>query len=194
MANSDTPFGLKPAKYLSGAPYNGACNIYGTASGDGTLIGIGDPVTYAGTTTTTADGRIYPDVKRAATGEIIVGVMVGVVPTNRDSTIYRAASTATLIKVADDPNLVFEIQEVSGGTALTAADIGLNADFVVAAASTTTGMSGVELNNGTEAATNTLDLLITGFVNRADNAIGEHAKWYVRLNKHQFVDQKVGKA
>lgn len=193
MANVDSPFGLKPVRYLSGGPYNGATNIYSTAAGDGTLIGIGDPVTYSGTSQT-INGVVYMDVKRAATGDIVLGVMTSVVPDTQASTIYRAASTATLINVADDPNLVFEIQEVSGGTALTANDAGLNADFVVADASTVTGLSGVELNNGTEAATNTLDLLIVGFVNREGNAIGEHAKWYVRLNKHQFVDQKVGKA
>lgn len=193
MANVDSPFGLKPVRYLSGGPYNGATNVYSTASGDGTLIGIGDPVTYSGTSQT-INGIVYMDVKRAATGDIVLGVMTSVVPATEASTIYRAASTATLINVADDPNLVFEIQEVSGGTALTANDAGLNADFVVADASTVTGLSGVELDNSTEAATNTLDLLIVGFVNREGNAIGEHAKWYVRLNKHQFVDQKVGKA
>lgn len=193
MANVDSPFGLKPVRYLSGAPYNGAANIYTTASGDSTAIFIGDPVTAAGTSQT-VNGSIYSDVAQAATGDIVTGVVVGVIPDTDDSTVYRAGSTVRRLLVADDPNLVFEIQEVSGGTALTAADIMLNADFVVGSGSTVTGMSGVELDNSTEAATNTLDLLITGFVNREDNAVGEHAKWYVRLNKHQFVDQKVGKA
>ena len=193
MANADTPFGLRPVRYLSGSPYTGSFNLYSTAAGDATAIFIGDPVTLSGTSQT-IDGAIYMDVDQAATGDIMVGVVVGVLPTNRDSLIYRAASTQRLLMVADDPNLVFEIQEVSGGTALTANDMGLNANFVVGSGSTTTGMSGVELNNATEAATNTLDLLIVGFVNRPDNAVGEHAKWLVRLNDHQFVDQKVGKA
>ena len=75
---------------------------------------------------------------------------------------------------------------------LTANDIGLNADFVVGSGSTVTGMSGVELNNVGEADTNTLDLKITGFVNRVDNAIGENAKWLVRINRHQYVNQVAG--
>lgn len=191
MANADTPFGLKPVRYLSGAPYNGAANIYTTD--DSTAIFIGDPVTLSGTSQT-VNGSIYPDVNQAATGDIVIGVCVGVIPETRDSTVYREASTTRRILVADDPNLVFEIQEVSGGTALTANDIGLNANFVVGTGSTVTGLSGVELNNATEAATNTLDLLIVGFANRPDNEVGEHAKWLVRLNKHQMVDQKVGKA
>lgn len=193
MANTDTPFGFRPVRYLSGSPYNGAVRHYSTATGDGTAIFIGDPVTLSGTSQT-INGAIYMDVDQAATGDIVTGVVVGVLPDTRDSLTYRAASTQRILCVADDPNLMFEIQEVSGGTALTANDMGLNANFVVGSGSTVTGMSGVELNNATEAATNTLDLLIVGFVNRPDNAVGEHAKWLVRLNKHQMVDQKVGKA
>jgi hypothetical protein len=118
--------------------------------------------------------------------------VLGAGANGRDSTIYRAASTQRIVYVADDPSLLFEIQEVSGGTALTANDIGLNANFVVAAGSTTTGLSGVELNNATEATTNTLDLQIVGFQNRTGNEIGEHAKWLVRINRHQRANQVAG--
>jgi hypothetical protein len=191
MANPDRPSGLSPVRYLSGAPYNGAVNYYATASGDGTAIFLGDPVKLSGTSQT-INGQVLPDVDQAATGDVIVGVVVGVLPTTADSVIYRAASTQRILMVADDPNLVFEIQEVSGGTALTANAIGLNADFVVGSGSTFTGQSGVELNNVGEDTTNTLDLKITGFVNRADNAVGENAKWLVRINRHQYVNQVAG--
>lgn len=193
MANANTKFGLRPVRYLSGAPYNGAANQYSTASGDGVALFLGDPVTYSGTSQT-INGNVYLDVKQAATGDIIVGVCVAVLAVDQSSTIYRAASTQRILFVADDPNLVFEIQESAGGTAFTANDAGLNANFVVGTGSTANGLSAVELNNATEAATNTLDLLITGFVNRVDNAIGENAKWYVRINRHQFANQVVGKA
>lgn len=197
MANVDSPFGLRPVRYMSGAPYNGAVNAYSTAAGDATAIYVGDPVIISGTAQT-INGVIYQDVDQAATGDVIVGVVVGVDPVlgsganGRDSTIYRAASTQRIVYVADDPNLLFEIQEVSGGTALTANDIGLNANFVVAAGSTTTGLSGVELNNATEATTNTLDLQIVGFQNRIGNEVGEHAKWLVRINRHQRANQVAG--
>jgi hypothetical protein len=193
MANPDRPMGLQPVRNLSGSPYNGATNPYSTAAGDSVAILCGDPVTLAGTSQT-INGQVYLDVARAATGDILVGVMTSVQPITADSLRYRAASTQRIINVCDDPNVEFEIQEVSGGTALTANDAGLNANFVVAAGSTATGMSGVELNNATEAATNTLDLLIARFVNRADNEIGEHAKWIVRINRHQYANQVVGKA
>lgn len=191
MANADSPFGLRPVRYMSGAPYNGAANVYSTATGDGTAIYLGDPVGISGTAQT-INGAIYQDVDQAATGDKIVGVVIGVLPVTQDSTKYREASTQRLLLVADDPGLLFEIQEVSGGTALTEAAIGLNANFVVAAGSAVTGQSGVELDNSTEATTNTLDLQIVGFVNRADNAVGEHAKWLVRINRHQRANQVAG--
>jgi hypothetical protein len=197
MANVDAPFGLRPVADVSGRPWNGAVRAYSTAAGDGTAIYLGDPVILSGTSQT-INGRVYLDVDQAATGDKIIGVVVGVDPAigaganGRESTIYRAASTVRILYVCDDPNALFEIQEVSGGTALTANDAGLNADFVVAAGSATTGMSGVELNNATEATTNTLDLKIVGLVAREDNEIGEHAKWLVRINRHFFANQVAG--
>jgi hypothetical protein len=191
MANADRAAGLLPVRYITGAPYNGAADVYSTATGDATAIFLGDPVKLSGTSTT-INGVVYADVDQAATGDVIIGVVVGVLPVTNDSLIYRAASTARRLLVATDPSLLYEIQEVSGGTALTAAAIGLNADFVVGTGNTTTGMSGVELNNVGEAVTNTLDLQILGLVSRADNEVGEHAKWLVRINRHQFANQVAG--
>lgn len=197
MANADTPFGLRPVADLSGRPWNGPVRPFSTASGDGTAIFLGDPVILSGTSQT-INGTVYADVDQAATGDVVVGVVVGVDPVigaganGRDSTIHRAASTVRILYVCTDPNTLFEIQEVSGGTALAAADIGLNANFVVGTGSATTGQSGVELNNSGEATTNTLDLQIIGLVDRPDNEVGEHAKWLVRINRHQFANQVAG--
>lgn len=191
MANADTPFGLRPVRSISGAPYNGAANVYCTASGNATAIYIGDPVKLAGTSQV-VNGQTLADVAQCATGDVVLGVVVGVLPDTANSLTYRAASTVRRLLIATDTDLLYEIQEVSGGTPLAAADIGLNANFVVAAGSTTTGYSGVELNNSGEAGTNTLDLQIVGLVNRDDNAVGENAKWLVRVNRHQFANQVAG--
>lgn len=191
MANADTAFGLKPVRYITGAPYNGAADVYATASGDATAIFLGDPVKLSGTSQT-INGQVYADVDQAATGDIIIGVVVGVLPDTAQSLTYRAASTVRRLLVATDPSLLYEIQEVSVGTPLTADDIGLNANFVVGSGSTFTSLSGVELNNVGEATTNTLDLQILGLQPRADNAVGEHAKWLVRVNRHQFANQVAG--
>lgn len=193
MANPDTPRGLVPVCDAYGKPYNGAFREYSVAAGNGVAIYVGDPVTTAAVGTgQTIDGKLMIDVVQAANGDVVTGVVVGVKPVTEASLPYRAASTQRILYVCDDPNMLFEIQEVSGGTALTANDIGLNADFVVGSGSTVTGYSGVELNNVGEAGTNTLDLKIMGFSNRADNAIGEHAKWLVRINRHRHVNQLAG--
>ena len=191
MANADTVFGLRPAGNLHGAPYSGSVRVFSTASGDATAIFVGDPVKLSGTSST-VNGVVYTDVDQGATGDVFAGVVVGVLPVTADSLIYRAASTTRLLMVETDPNAVFEIQEVSGGTPLAAADIGLNANIVVGSGSTVTGLSGVELNNATEATTNTLDVQIVGLVPREDNAVGEHAKWLVRINRSQWANQVAG--
>lgn len=191
MANVDSPFGLRPVSMLDGSPYSASVRIFSTASGDATAIYVGDPVKLSGTSST-VDGLPYIDVDQAATGDVIAGVVVGFVADTRDSLVYRAASTTRLVLVETGKDVLFEIQEVSGGTPLAAADMGLNADFVVGSGSTATGYSGVELNNVGEATTNTLDLQIIGLSPRADNAIGEHAKWLVRLNRSQWSNQIAG--
>ncbi len=191
MANADTPAGATPAMHRNGAPYNGSFRVYSVPAGDATALFVGDFVKLAGTGQT-LNGRVLQDVARAATGDVIVGVVVGVKPDTQDSLRYRAASTAREIYVADNPDLVFEIQEGSAGTPLTANDIGLNINFVVAAGNTVTGTSGTQLDNTTEATTNTLDLHLMAPVARDDNAIGASCKWLVTINRHQYSNQVAG--
>lgn len=198
MANVNAPIGLRPVGSLAGSPYSGSIRQYSVPASDATDIFIGDPVKLVGTSQV-INGQIFADVAQAATGNVMVGVVVGAVPVSRESFIYRAGSTQRLLYVADDPDLICEAQQVSGGTPLNANDIGLNVNFVVNAGSTYTGQSGVTLDNSTEATTNTLDLKIVGFINRADNdpgsAVGTGAdasRFYVKINRHQFANQIAG--
>ena len=190
MANTSIPNGLVPVRSLTG-PYMGNTNAYSTAAGDGTLLGIGDPVKLTGAAQLIGDVT-YADVARAATGDVIVGVVTSCVPATRDSTVYRAASTATIVNVCDDHTVLYEVQESAGGTAFTANDIGLNANFVVASASTSTGLSATTIDNASEATTNTLDLKIVGLANKPNNEVGASAKWIVRINRHQYSNQVAG--
>jgi len=193
MANTDTPNGLRPVKTVSGKPYTGAKRSFNALATYGTALFIGDPVEIVGTSTTLADGRIVSDIEAAETADVIDGVIVGFAPSPTDlSSTYRAASTAREVYVCTDPDMLYEVQEGSTGTALTAADLGLNIDFVVAAGSATTGLSGVMINNASEATTNTLDLKLVEFVNRPDNVIGYSAKWLVKINRHRYANQVAG--
>jgi hypothetical protein len=193
MANVDRPSGLTPVKMISGANWNGQTNMYLVDSGDGTAIFIGDLVKLAGgagaagTVVNGVDVEGMPTVIQSAAGDTHVGVVVGFLA-DQDNLMrrHRAASTNRIALVVDDPNVVFEIQEISGGTALTAAEVGLNANVVVGSGNATTGMSAAELSNSTEAATADLDLKILGMSPRPDNNLGEHCKWLVLINTHSY--------
>jgi len=191
MANTDNPAGFRPVMHRNGAPYAGQFRQYSVAAGYGTALMIGDAVILAGTSQTIG-GRVLSDVERCATGGVPSGVIVGVQPVTQDSLRYRAASTQRVLYVADDPDLLFEIQEGSSGTALADNDAGLNVDFVVASGSTVTGLSGTQINNATEATTNTLDLHLVAPVARENNEVGYSRKWLVTFNRHQFRNQVAG--
>jgi hypothetical protein len=181
MANVDRPNGLRPVKHLTGAPYNGQANKYYIPSTDGTAVFVGDAVKSAGS----ADADGIPTVAQAAAGDAIRGVVVGVIPVTSSSTIYREASTSRYVLVADSPDILFEIQEDSGGGALAATDVGNNADIVVGSGSTTTGTSGMELDSSTKNTTSA-QLRIVELIQTADNAIGTNAKWLVKINEHEL--------
>lgn len=192
MANSDTPFGLRPHSYLNGTPWNGQARMYCIPNTEDTnAYAIGDPVELAGG----ADAAGVPTVILATPGSGLTGVIVAMAgtkygshggdPTSLDTLVVPATKTKDYyVLVCDDPNVLFEVQEVSGGTALTAAEVGLNANLV---AGTNNGyISAWELNNSGEATTSTLDVQLMGLVQRPGNVFGEHAKWLVRINNHSY--------
>jgi len=201
MANKDTPFGLKPVCYKSGAPYNGACNAYSVASGYATAMFVGDAVikVAGGSNAAAIEGfpiGTLPDIERATVGDgnAITGVVVGFGP-NRDnlSNIYSPASTENIVWVADDPALLFEIQ---ADGAIPAASIGLNAVLIdTHSGSTTTGLSGTELDTTSDApaADASNQLTIVRAVAREDNDTTlTHAKVLVRINNHTEVVGAIG--
>lgn len=178
MANTDTPFGLLPVRMADGSPFAACIDMFYVPSSDSTALYKGDPVNLAGS----ADSAGVASVKRAAASENILGAVVGFADATSMSAGFRAASTAAYVLVAHGQDLLFEIQEDSVGGALAAADIGLNADIIVASANAYSKMSGVELDTSTKATTATLPLRIRGLAQRPDNAIGANAKVLVTLN------------
>lgn len=191
MANANTPFGLRPKRYLSGAPWNGQASLYHIPSSDSNAYAIGDPVVHAGT----SDAAGVPACVLATPGSGITGVIVsagGTVaggmladPTNLNTTVIPATKTkGYYVLVCDDPNVIFEVQEIGTGTALAAANVGLNANLV---AGTNNGyMSGWLLTNTTEATTSSLDVKLLGLAQRRDNEFGAYAKWDVLINNHTY--------
>jgi len=193
MANANIPRGLVPARGVSGQYVTGNVDHFVHDSGDSTAIYVGAPVKITGTNYT-VNGQSLPGVVLAASGDVIDGVVVGVLADTRDSLPYVAASTTRIVMVDTDPNTLFEIQDGASGTALTPAAVGLNCNFTGSGGNTVYGWSAITLDNSTEATTNTLDLKIIGLVNRADNDPSDTGplKFLVRINRHRLANQIAG--
>lgn len=180
MANSDSPQGLRPVKYLSGTNYTGAGNVYHVASGDSVVINPGDPVIVKGT----SDTRGIPDVSKATAGATnrITGVMISM--TNgegtvlQDSNVSTTASTSQYILVSDDPNVVYDVQ-VSGAFAVT--DVSNTADLLIPV-STIDGKSQAEVNSSAMAVGATGQVRILRLRDVENNEVGTNANIEVVIN------------
>lgn len=195
MANPDAAFGLKPIRHNSGAPYNGATRPYYVASTYAVNLFVGDPVvkvaggSNAASVTVPGVGECpagtLPDCQIGVASSPISGVIVSFAAT--DGALdkqYGPASTERVAFVADDPDLIFAIQEDSVSTDLAAADVGLNATIVTGSGSTATGQSAWELDSSSAAASVGLDVIIMGLHNVTGNAIGTNAVWEVKIANH----------
>lgn len=200
MANTSKIRGFIPVKHVNGSPYNGQSNIYATAAADGTALFVGDPVKLA------ADGNAQGIqlVTKATAGAAALGVVVGVINTkldpvagnmsggsiSLDTPVYRPASTAQYVLVCDAPDVVYEVEAVTGSNAsysFAVADVGQNADLATVAGSTVTGTSAAALDMSTKNTTATLQWKILGVVQRPDNEItGASTKVLVKINNAQM--------
>jgi hypothetical protein len=152
MANKDAAFGMKPVRMIGGAPYTGGQSRYRIAANYGTSIFQGDMVAQVtgGTVEVHADGGTVP----------VVGVFNGCMytdPTSGEqvlSNYYPASTNASdlIAFIIDDPDVVYEVQ---ADDTFPVADLFGNFDIVyTSAGSTSTGISGAELDV-TTGATNT---------------------------------------
>ncbi|MGH7233968.1 MAG: hypothetical protein ACREF7_00785 [Candidatus Saccharimonadales bacterium] len=200
-----------PVYTLDGAAYNGQVRLYAIPADDDNayyrfdlvaLAGSNDTATgVANVTLSSAGGGPHVGVVIAAgtasggTGGGAGGPLIN--PQNLDLTTVPTSKTVPwYVAVADDPNLIFEIQEGGTGTNLTAATGVGNANILYAAG---TYFSGTTLNNGSVATTADLDLKIMQFVQRVDNHFvtspatgGGSQKWNVMINNHAYKYYVVG--
>lgn len=167
MANRDWPHGFIPVGSQTGGEA-GYIRNYNKVVGMSTAIGRFDLVDPQ------ASGV---DVAQAAAGGPYLGVSLN----------YGAASSATTHNVLIlRPDSIIEGQ--TDGS-LATADANLNANFVVAAASTTTGLSQMEINAATEDTTSTLDLHLLRLAPYIDNVTGTNSRWFCVPNRLYFVSQ-----
>ena len=163
MASTASPQGFLPKNLIGGQPFAGSTRMLPIASAYGTSIFYGDAVKLINT------GFIIKDT--GTTTMAPVGIFLGCQYTDSTygfttrqmwtASTVPANSESAIAFVADDPDLVMQIQ---ASAALTQAALGLNAAVVQGAGSTITGDSRVSLSASSVADTNTLPLRIVGFV------------------------------
>ena len=193
MANVNTPSGLSPVQYRNGNAWNGMTRLYHIPSTDGNAYWIGDLVGSVAT----SDANGISDVVRGVAGSPIRGVIAAIGTTPRGGpyldpsnlSLTSAPATKTqdyYVAVVDDPDVIFEIQELSTGTPGGSTSMSKNANFVFGLG-TTPGVSGTTLDNATYATTSSLNLKVVGAVQRADNVpFTASQKLLVLINNHEF--------
>lgn len=212
MANTARVNGFSPVKYTSGAPYNGACNLYAIPTSDTTAsYAIGDVVVSAGG----SDANGIPFVVKVpaanASNFKALGVVVGVSPVdagvslvgaNLDLTqLYIPTGTRTSVRyvwIADDPNLLFEVSAGTTATNFTlakarynagiASNTGSDVTYAISQTSLTPSapVSNIVLSSATVNTTNTLPVQMLGLVQRIDNEVGAYSRILCRFNTHEF--------
>lgn len=203
MANPAAPHGAQPVGYVNGAPWNGKANLYFIPSSDALAYYIGDFVQSAAG----ADTNGVPQVVRAANGAaitttaqrgVIVGIQVSPVGVgaqalttgnvvNLNFTFIPATKTVNYyVLVADDPNLIFEIQADNAGTLTLATTINNNAGFtqgtpVASDVISRTVLTSASIGNG---ATLALKVLSQPYRPNVDNTA--NAPLLVMINNHEL--------
>lgn len=163
------------------ADHNGKLETFNVDAGHATILAIGDVVTITGTSSA-VDGVAEADA--ASQGAAMTGVVAGFEPLFEGenlSTVGLPALTRGKARCHIDPNLNF-IVPVTGGN-LVAADVGLNADADITAATKSGGLtiSNMALDSGTKAGTSTLQFRIVGIApNLSGDFDGSFAR--VRIN------------
>lgn len=177
-----------------GGHSTGKASLYYVASAADEIL-VGDVVKLGGT----ADANGIPTADLCGASDVPVGVVVGIMHSKFDpagkmttgsttldipNAAQIAASGAGYILVADDPDVILEVEASNGTPAVT--DIGLNASHANGARTASTVTSPAYLDFGTEATTSTLNFQILGLVRRVDNEMGASARLLVRFNRHQY--------
>lgn len=198
MPNENRPSGLSPVSTINSGTYSGQARLYAIAPAITAGFAIGDPVITD--TANGADPNGNPAVTLAAATGPIRGVIVGIADrinamakVDQPNSIIRPAAAQTgwwYVMVVDDPDVVFEVQEIGTGTTLVAADVGLNTNLVLGA--NNGFISGWQLDNAVEAVGATLQVKILGLAQRSDNTYGPYAKWNVKINAHELAAGTAG--
>lgn len=188
-------YGAVLVGHLQTSAHNARVRPYIVDAGDATAIFLGDFVKTDGTNgAESIQGnsgitQTFGAVIRAAAGDVIRGVVVGVDPvvgvsdpTTTLGVMYRLASTQRVLWVCDDPYALFMIQSDS---AIALSQVGENANFVSHSGSTFTGLSGNTISATTT--TSSANLRIMGVDNTITNVPDSATtNMIVLINTHEL--------
>lgn len=177
MSSIAAPYGLRAIKLIGSQAFAGAIREIPMTANSATAIFSGDLVGMASGSAAAATAT--PTTTRSANNP--VGVCVGVRFTDpimhqeqHDTFLPANAITGgytnVWIKVCDDPDALFMVQ---ANGAVTAAQLGSNAELIGFGGSTTTGNSTVALKASTIAVTPTFAVRIVDFWRDPDNKPGD---------------------
>lgn len=164
MANKDNPRGLWPVEHLCG----GQIQPRGYTLTTGATVYQGDVLKAV------AGGTV--EASAANDGAIVIGVAAEY---KSDS----ASAGGIKVLVYDDPNIVFGVQADSG-TGVAATDVFSMANHVAGSGSSTTKLSGHEIDSSQLAAQGGNQLKVLGIVQEEGNDWGEHVDLKVIFNEH----------
>jgi len=178
--NINQVFGFHPVGTLNNADTNMSEMTCAFAAADATAAFVGDLVLFTGV----FDATGVPIVKQAAATD--VGLAGAITSFDVDGaslgTVSRPTLTARYCKVNVDPSTIYLCQ---GNAALALIDAGMRFKPVVAAGSTVTGRSGMQLDVSTKATTATFPLTVVRYAPDTTPA-ATYNKLYVKINSHYF--------
>ena len=196
------PFGLQPIRTVDGNQFNFQVSTYMIPSGDGSVYSIGDAVKSAAN----ADLNGISAVQKAVGTDILRGVIVGVInpapnlPSIQgvliDNTITSIPASKTknfYVAVADDPSLVFAIQDdgITLGN-LVAANANKNFSLTIANPSQPQQDSATVMLSSSLAVTAGLNMKAFGLQQFPGNVFGAFAIWLSKINQHEFQGNTAG--
>jgi hypothetical protein len=198
----NTPFGLVPYEVQRGQI---PAHLYAIATANATAVFIGDLVYSHGNS---LSGRkmpgileVTPAVAQGSSGS--VGAVMACFDSNMDPysgltagagyipvTTTGDSVVAGYVLVADDPMQLFLAQEGANGP-FVAADMGLNANMIASAGSTTSGLSAHNINFTGRAVTATLDVKINQAY-ELDTLGTLWCRFIVQINNHKYGPNSAG--
>ncbi len=200
MGNPSSPYGFRPVRTRSGAPWVSQISYY-FITGDNQQIMPGDPVVLAGSANTaevtalglgTFGAGQLPTVVRAiaGAGNAITGICVGVMPVTDDSLRYRVNNTDRVLAVLTDEDVIYRAR-LDGVAAVT--DVGQNCNVVFTQSGNESFATSGAQASATFAAAANSQLKFLGAINEVDSTFGATGNEGLFLvNQPNLVHDKAG--